>query len=137
MDLNNAIQFTPQPNTLKKVREFFLKDPIIKTFLNGMDKKDERMFVTDVKGQHINAGDRVVRRSTKDRCLFFVVSGNFFALDDHYPKMQGPVYTAGAVIGIDQFLSDDSWDIDLICGEEGVIAKFEYQSFVDMKASNV
>jgi hypothetical protein len=44
-----AIQFNPQSNLLKKVREFFNKNKIIRTFLEGMDKKDERVFASEVK----------------------------------------------------------------------------------------
>ena len=43
--MNPGIKFQHHPITLKKVREFFMKNPIIKTFLQGMDKKDERVFV--------------------------------------------------------------------------------------------
>ena len=49
--LNPVIPFTPQPVALKKIREFFTKNPIIKTFIAGMDKKDERVFLSDIKGQ--------------------------------------------------------------------------------------
>lgn len=64
--LNPAIPFTPQNITLKKIRDFFNKNQIIKTFIAGMDKKDERVFLADVKGQAMNPGDRVIRRNTKD-----------------------------------------------------------------------
>ena len=100
MGLNDSIKFNPTTTNIKKIREFFNKNPIIKTFLNGMDKKDERIFVTDIKGQLMYSGDRVIRNKKKDRALFFVVTGTFFTLDDNYPNM-GPVYKPGAVIGVD------------------------------------
>ena len=53
-------------------------------------------------------GDRVVRRGTKDRSLYFVVSGQFIGLGDAYPAKR-ETYKAGAVIGVHQFLHDDQW----------------------------
>lgn len=91
----------------------------------GMEKKDERLFLADLKGQQMNPGDRVVRRQTKDRALFFVISGTFMAIGDGYPLTK-TTYKTGAVIGAQQFLHDDYWEMDLICNEEGIIAKYEY-----------
>jgi hypothetical protein len=114
METQRGIKFNPQSVLTKKVREFFNKNNVIKTFLAGMDKRDERVFLQETKGQQFNAGDRVIRRKTRDRALFFVVSGTFFSIDDNYPAT-GPIYRPGAVIGVDQFLDDDYWNIDLIC----------------------
>jgi hypothetical protein len=91
----------------------------------GMEKKDERLFLADLKGQQMNPGDRVVRRQTKDRALFFVISGTFMAIGDGYPLTK-TTYKTGTVIGAQQFLHDDYWEMDLICNEEGIIAKYEY-----------
>jgi hypothetical protein len=33
------------------VREFFNKNAVIKTFMAGIEKKDERIFLNDVKAQ--------------------------------------------------------------------------------------
>jgi len=120
---------------MKKVREFFNKNNIIKTFLNGLDKRDERVFLTDIKASGFVAGDRVIRINSKDRALYFVVAGSFFAIDDSYPN-KGPTYKAGAVLGIDQFLKDDYWNIDLICSEDGIIGRYEYDSFDAIKYNN-
>ena len=38
-----------------------------------MDKKDERVFMNEVKAQSMAPGDRVVRRNTKDRAMFIVI----------------------------------------------------------------
>ena len=50
MDLNNPIKFNGSTTNVKKMRDFFNKNAIIRTFLSGLDKKDERIFVTDIKG---------------------------------------------------------------------------------------
>lgn len=51
--LNPTIPFIPHAITLKKVRDFFQKDPVIKTFMQGLDRKDERMLLVDVKGSNM------------------------------------------------------------------------------------
>jgi hypothetical protein len=84
--------------TLKKVREFFNKNEIIKTFFSGLEKKDERVFMIDSKSQQFYAADRVIRNGTKDRCILMVVTGEFFVIDDNYPNT-GPIYKTGAIIG--------------------------------------
>ena len=78
-------------------------------------------------------GDRVVRRNTKDRALFIVIQGEFFGLDDSYPSNR-ELYKTGSIIGADQFMKDDYWDMDLICKEDGsIMGKFEYKTFMDLK----
>lgn len=61
-----------------------------------------------------------------------VVTGEFFAIKDTYPNT-GPVYKVGAVIGSEQFISGGNWDIDLICQQDGIIAKFTHESFEALK----
>jgi len=53
--------------------------------MEGFDKKDERLFLVDVKGSNMQPGDRVIRRQTKERSLYFVISGQFMGLGDDYP----------------------------------------------------
>lgn len=96
----------------------------------GMEKKDERVFLSDIKGQLFNPGDRVIRRNTRDRALYFVVSGQFFGLDQNYP-VKRTTYKTGAVIGVQEFLHDDKWEMDLICHEEGIIARYDHKFFTN------
>ena len=51
LELNNPIKFNGSTTCLKKMREFFNKNCIIRSFLNGLDKKDERILITEMKGQ--------------------------------------------------------------------------------------
>ena len=106
--LNPIIPFVNHPNTLKKVREFFTKDQVIRTFMAGFDRKDERLFMNDVKGSNSQPGDRIIRRGTKDRSLYFVISGKYIGLGEDYPAKK-ETYKAGAIIGVTQFLHDDKW----------------------------
>jgi hypothetical protein len=48
---NPTIKFTHQPTLLKKLREFLMKNPIIKSFFDGIDKKDERLLMMEMKLQ--------------------------------------------------------------------------------------
>jgi hypothetical protein len=126
---NPVIKFNHQNVLIKKVREFFMKNPIFKTFIHGMDKKDERVFMNEVKAQSMAPGDRVVRRNTKDRAMFIVIQGQFFGLDDSYPSNR-EIFKTGSIIGADQFMKDDYWDMDLICKEDGsIIGKFDFKAF--------
>ena len=45
MDQHRSIQFNAQSNLVKHVRDFFMKNELAKSFLRGMDKKDERVFI--------------------------------------------------------------------------------------------
>ena len=67
-----------------------------------------------MKCQGFNPGDRVIRNKTRDRGLFFVISGQFFGLDDTFPQTRH-VFKTGAIIGMDQFLDSERWDMDIIC----------------------
>lgn len=91
-----------------------MKNPVFRTFLQGMDKRDERVFMNEIQGQVFYTGDRVIRSETKDRAIFIVVEGEFFAFDSD-PGAQTKKYKPGAVLGLDQFLNDDYWQMDLIC----------------------
>ena len=66
---------------MKKIRDFFSKNPVFRSFLKDMDKRDERVFMNEIQAQQFNAGDRVIRRDTKDRALYMVIEGEFFAFD--------------------------------------------------------
>lgn len=100
-----------------------------------MEKKDERVFMNEIKAQQMGPGDRVIRRKTKDRALYIVIQGAFFGLDDSYPSTR-EIYKTGAILGAEQFMKDDYWDFDLICKEENsIIGKFDYKQFCDLKDS--
>jgi len=90
--------------------------------------------MTDTRSMQFYAGDRVIRNGTKDRCILMVVMGEFFAVDDNYPN-SGPIYKTGAVMGMEQFIFDCKWDYDLICEQDGIIAKYSYESFELLKTN--
>ena len=78
---NPYVEFIPQQSIQKKVREFFSKNVIVKSFLHGLEKRDERLITQSIGAQQFEPGDRVIRKDTRDRALFFVIQGEFFTLD--------------------------------------------------------
>ena len=97
---NPVIKFTPQNQLVKKIRDFFMKNTVFRSFLKDMDKREERVFMNEIQAQQFNSGDRVIRRDTKDRALFIVLEGEFFAFDAD-PGAHAKIYKAGSVIGVD------------------------------------
>ena len=46
---NPAIKFTPQNQLVKKVRDFFMKNTVFRSFLKDMDKREERVFMNEIQ----------------------------------------------------------------------------------------
>ena len=74
-ELNPAIRLTSTNSQAKKMREFFVKNPIIKAFLKGFDRKDEKCLMGALKTSELDPADRLVRKGTIDRALIIVVAG--------------------------------------------------------------
>lgn len=130
-ELNPVPAFLNQQSVGRKVRELFTKNKIFRTFLDGIERKDERFLMNDTKAKQCRAGDRLIRKGTRDRALYIVVQGQFMNLDD-----EQSIYKPGAVLGTKQFLYGDQWDFDLISqGDDGIIGKISYYSYVQLKES--
>lgn len=52
-----------------------MKNPIVKAFFKGFDRKDEKAIMTALKTSELEPADRLVRKGTKDRSIIFVVAG--------------------------------------------------------------
>lgn len=86
-----------------------------------------------MKAQVFNPGDRVIRHGSKDRAVFFVVKGEVFGLDETFPVTRN-LFSCGAVLGIDSFLDNDKWTMDVICKtEDTVVGKIDYESFLELR----
>lgn len=57
------------------MREFFFKNPLIKAFIKGLDRKDERVLFNSLKSTDFDAGERLIRKNTKDRAIIIVGTG--------------------------------------------------------------
>lgn len=92
--LNQVPKFTHQPNMMKKLRDFFMKNATFRAFINGIEKRDEKYLMSDTKTMRTYAGDRVIRKGMRERALFYVVHGEFFTMEN-----QQTIYKTGAVLG--------------------------------------
>jgi len=57
------------------VREFVLKNPLMRTFLKGIDRKDEKYLMNNLKVTEFDPAERLIRKGSKDRAVFFVAQG--------------------------------------------------------------
>lgn len=71
-EFNPAIKHSGTNSQAKKVREFFAKNNVIKAFLKGFDRKDEKILMSVVKTIELDTGERLVKKGTTDRCIFMV-----------------------------------------------------------------
>ena len=74
-ELNPSIKHVSSMANHKKIREFFFKNPIIRTFLKGIDRKDDKHLFNVLKFSEFDPADRLIRKETFDRSIIFVGSG--------------------------------------------------------------
>lgn len=131
-EYNPVPTFISQLSMQRKVRDLFFKNQVFRTFLNGLDKRDERIIMAETQARKCSAGDRVIRKGTRERALFIVVQGQFMTLGE-----EQTIYHTGAILGFNQFLHGDSWQIDLMSKtDNGVIGKISFSSYQNIKAQN-
>mmetsp|Transcript_20131 Transcript_20131/g.14860 ORF Transcript_20131/g.14860 Transcript_20131/m.14860 type:complete len:94 (+) Transcript_20131:221-502(+) len=74
-ELNPVIRHVNSGQTIKKMREFFFKNPIIRSFLKGLDRKDEKHLFNAMRVCEFDSSERLIRKETYDRALIFVAQG--------------------------------------------------------------
>lgn len=74
-EINPTIKLTSTNSQQKKLREFFMKNPLIRAFLKGFDRKDEKCLMSALKTSELDPSDRLIRKATVDRCIIIVVAG--------------------------------------------------------------
>jgi hypothetical protein len=74
-EYNQVIKLTNTNSQIKKVREFFMKNTVVKAFFKGFDRKDDKALMNALKTTEMEPADRLVRKGTKDRCIIFIVAG--------------------------------------------------------------
>ncbi len=52
--------------------EFFFKNVTIRSFLKGIDRKDEKYLFNVLKITEFDPADRMIRKGTRERALIFV-----------------------------------------------------------------
>lgn len=60
------------------------------------------------------AGERVIRRGTIDKCVLFLAGGELIGFSNNGSE-NDQIYTEGAILGVEEFLFDKPWEIDLMC----------------------
>ena len=60
------------------------------------------------------AGERVIRRGTRDKSVLFLAGGELVSFSNCGSE-NDKIYTDGAILGIEQFLFDEPWDVDILC----------------------
>lgn len=110
---NSYIKHPATALMTKKLRDFYNKNAQMRAFLNGCDKKDERSFMQAMKGTEFEVADRVIKRNTWDRSFFVVAEGQLIQFSQDGENL---VLEEGAIIGVEQFLFNKQWDVDIICG---------------------
>ena len=54
-------------------------------------------------------------------------------MDDSFPE-QRKMFGAGSILGIDQFLENDRWEIDIVCKIKGsIMGKIEFDMFEELR----
>lgn len=74
-EMNPAIRLPATNSQAKKMREFFTKNPIIRAFLKGFDRKDEKTLMGSLRTSELDPADRLIKKGTIDRSLIIVVAG--------------------------------------------------------------
>jgi hypothetical protein len=74
-ELNPAIKHVSTVTQLKKIRDFFFKNPNIRSFLKGIDRKDEKYIFNALKITEFDPAGRLIRKGTRDRALIFIGGG--------------------------------------------------------------
>lgn len=75
------------------------------------------------------AGERMIRKNTRDRALIFIGSGTFTA----FKETQNQIYGDGAVLGIMEFMHNSPWQDDIICNKGGYVFKLKHESLLDLQ----
>ena len=60
----------------RKLRDFFFKNPAMRAFLHGIEKRDERFIIQALRTIEFESGERVIRAGTVDKCVLFVAGGD-------------------------------------------------------------
>lgn len=74
-EMNPVVKLTATTSQAKKLREFFTKNAIIKAFMKGFDRKDEKVFMSALRTSELDPADRLVRKGTMDRSIIIVAAG--------------------------------------------------------------
>ena len=116
----------------KKLRDFYFKNPSIRAFLKGIEKRDEKYIIGVMKNIEMENGERIIRSGTYDRCVIFLAGGELMS----FTNDKNTVYTEGAILGIEQFLFNKPWAEDIMCKSQATISKLTFDDVSDLALNN-
>ena len=129
---NQIVKHPATAQMSKKLRDFYFKNNQIRAFLKGVEKRDEKFIIQALKGTELEASDRVIRKNTWDRSLLIVADGELIVFRE---DGENDVLTEGAILGVEQFLFNKKWDVDVICGKTAIVSKLTWETLMDLVSS--
>lgn len=131
-ELNPRIKLIENGQMTKKLRDFYFKNPSVRAFLKGIDKRDEKYIINVMSNIEMEAGEAVIKAGAYERCVILVAGGELVS----FRQAENTIFQEGAILGIEQFLFNKPWPEDLICKQQATLCKFTYDNLVDMVSSN-
>ena len=101
LDLNRAVKHLANGQMSRKTKEFYTKNAVMRAFLQGIERSDERYIQQVLKCIEFETKERIVRKDTWDRAILILAGGKVTSFDD---SLEGEAYTEGAILGVEQFL---------------------------------
>ena len=132
VDKNPRIRLIENGQMTKKLRDFYFKNPSIRAFLKGIDKRDEKYIINMMTNIDMEAGERIIRAKTQERAVIIVAGGEIVAFKDD----ENTFYQEGTILGIEQFLFNKPWPEDIFCKQQATLCKFSFENLQDMVQSN-
>lgn len=84
----------------RKLRDFFFKNPSMRAFLQGIEKRDERFIIQAMRTIEFESGERVIRAGTIDKSVLFVAGGDLICFS--YEGLDRDVmYREGTILGVE------------------------------------
>jgi len=119
----------------RKLRDFYFKNPAMRAFLEGIEKRDERFIIQAMRTIEFEAGERVIRGGTLDKSVLFVAGGELIIFS-HERVENDEVYREGAILGVEQFLFDKPWPSDILCNSQATVCKLKFENLLNLIATN-
>ena len=107
----------------------------MRAFLQGIEKRDERFILQALKTIEFEAGERIIKKGSKDKSVLFVAGGQLIVFS-YEGAENDKLYNEGSILGIEQFLFDKPWDCDVLCNMQATVCKLKYESMLNLIQNN-
>ena len=79
VELNPRIKLIENGQMTKKLRDFYFKNPAVRAFLKGIDKRDEKYIINAMSNIDMESGEAVIKAGSYERCVILVAGGELIA----------------------------------------------------------